>query len=116
MATHGAGTAPVLDHTRVRKARIATFFGFFQLGAVMLMWSTSTTSLRSHLGWEGDGGDSQFGLLALSIGIGAAVGCFAIGPFIDRYGPRNTAMPTMVVYPLCYIPPSRSSTDWSERW
>ncbi len=104
MATHGAGTAPVLDHTRVRKARIATFFGFFQLGAVMLMWSTSTTSLRSHLGWEGDGGDSQFGLLALSIGIGAAVGCFAIGPFIDRYGPRNTAMPTMVVYPLCYIP------------
>lgn len=90
--------------TRLRKARLATFFGFFQLGAMMLVWSTSTTPLREHLGWAGEGGDSNFGLLALSIGVGATVGCFAIGPFIDRYGPRNTTTLTLVLYPLIYIP------------
>ena len=90
--------------TRVRKARLATFFGFFQLGAMMLVWSTSTSPLREKLGWDGDQGDSSFGLLALSIGVGAAVGCFAIGPFIDREGPRATTTLTLVVYPLLYIP------------
>ncbi|MDI9893166.1 MFS transporter [Rhodococcus sp. IEGM 1381] len=90
--------------TRLRKARLATFFGFFQLGAMILVWSTSTSPLREHLGWGGEGGDSNFGLLALSIGIGATVGCFAIGPFIDRYGPRVTTTFTLVLYPLIYIP------------
>lgn len=90
--------------TRLRRARLATFFGFFQLGAMMLIWSTSTSSLRNLLGWDGDGGDSDFGLLALSIGIGATVGCFAIGPFLDRYGPRTTTTFTLVGYPLIYIP------------
>ncbi|RRQ25274.1 MFS transporter [Rhodococcus sp. Eu-32] len=90
--------------TRLRKARLATFFGFFQLGAMILVWSTSTSPLREHLGWSGEGGDSNFGLLALSIGIGATVGCYAIGPFIDRFGPRNTTTFTLVLYPLVYIP------------
>lgn len=89
---------------RVRKARLATFFGFFQLGAMMLVWSTSTSPLREQLQWNGGEGDSRFGLLALSIGVGAAVGCFAIGPFIDRYGPRATTTLTLVIYPLLYIP------------
>nr|WP_082931959.1 MFS transporter [Gordonia sp. LAM0048] len=88
----------------MRKARLATFFGFFQLGAMMLVWSTSTSPLRTNLGWEGDDGDSSFGMLALSIGVGATIGCFAIGPFIDRYGPRTTTTLTLVVYPLVYIP------------
>ncbi|WP_051613699.1 MFS transporter [Rhodococcus sp. UNC23MFCrub1.1] len=90
--------------TKLRKARLATFFGFFQLGAMILIWSTSTSPLRAHLGWGGSDGDSNFGLLALSIGIGATVGCFAIGPFIDRYGPRTTTTLTLVLYPLIYIP------------
>lgn len=90
--------------TRLKKARLATFFGFFQLGAMILIWSTSTSPLRMHLGWGGEDGDSNFGLLALSIGIGATVGCFAIGPFIDRYGPRTTTTLTLVLYPLIYIP------------
>ncbi|WP_063756766.1 MFS transporter [Streptomyces sp. NRRL F-5135] len=93
-----------LPPARVRKARLATFIGFFQLGAMILVWSTSTTPLRNHLGWDGAQGDSDFGMLALAIGIGSAVGCFVIGPFLDRFGPRRTATLTMVVYPLAYIP------------
>lgn len=93
-----------LHPARIRKARLATFIGFFQLGSMILIWSTSTTPLRSHLGWEGAQGDSDFGLLALAIGIGSAVGCFVIGPILDRWGPRRTATLTMVVYPLSYIP------------
>ncbi|MFB6679414.1 MFS transporter [Streptomyces sp. NPDC056390] len=93
-----------LHPVRVRKARLATFVGFFQLGSMILIWSTSTTPLRSHLGWDGEQGDSDFGLLALAIGIGAAVGCFVIGPVLDRWGPRRTATLTLVVYPLAYIP------------
>jgi MFS family permease len=88
----------------VRKARLGTFIGFFQLGSMMLIWSTSTTPLRSHLGWDGAQGDSDFGMLALAIGIGSAIGCFVIGPLLDRFGPRRTATLTMVVYPLAYIP------------
>lgn len=90
--------------TRVQKARMATFFGFFQLGAMMLVWSTSTSALRTQLSWEGDQGDSRFGLLALAIGVGATVGCFVIGPFVDRYGPRATTTLTLAIYPLLYIP------------
>ena len=89
---------------RMRWSRIATFFAFFQMGAVMLMWSTSTTSLRNHLGWEGDGGDVSFGSLATAVGIGYAIGCAISGPMIDRWGCRNVAIPTLVIYPLLYLP------------
>lgn len=104
MTQHRDGSPSKFELTRVRKARLATFFGFFQLGAMILVWSTSTTSLRHHLGWEGDSGDASFGMLALSIGIGATVGCFLIGPFLDRYGPRVTTTITLVLYPLAYVP------------
>lgn len=93
-----------IDESRVRKARIATFFGFFQLGAMILVWSTSTTPLRESLGWVGADGDGNFGLLALSIGVGAATGSFLIGPFLDRLGPRKTTGLTLVAGPLFYIP------------
>lgn len=93
-----------IDESRVKKARYATFFGFFQLGAMILVWSTSTTPLRESLGWIGADGDGNFGLLALSIGIGAATGSFLIGPFLDRLGPRKTTGLTLVAGPLFYIP------------
>ncbi|WP_239450659.1 MFS transporter [Gordonia terrae] len=85
-------------------SRIATFFGFFQLGAVILMWSTSTTSLRHNLGWQGDDGDASFGSLAFALGLGFAIGCAVSGPIIDRWGCRAVAVPALTVYPLLYVP------------
>lgn len=93
-----------VDERRVQKARLATFFGFFQLGALILVWSTSTSPLREGLGWGGEEGDQNFGYLALAIGIGAAAGAFLIGPFLDRVGPRKTTTLTLVIGPLLYIP------------
>lgn len=91
--------------TRKHKlSRIATFFAFFQMGAVMLMWSTSTTSLRNLLGWEEGDGDTSFGTLAFSIGLGFAIGCAISGPMIDRWGCRNVAIPSLVLYPILYLP------------
>ncbi|MGC0366923.1 MFS family permease [Rhodococcus sp. 27YEA15] len=97
-----AATRPV-DMARIKMARFATFFGFFQLGSLMLMWSTSTSSLRAAQGWEGESGDSKFGMLALAIGVGATVGCLAIGPLLDRFGPRAAARPVYLLYPLSYV-------------
>jgi len=90
--------------TRLRMARFATFAGFFQLGALMFTWSTGTSPLRSHLGFDGESGDSQFGLIALAIGVGAALGAFVIGPVIDRYGPRRVVSLALVLHPLSIIP------------
>ncbi|WP_051636665.1 MFS transporter [Rhodococcus erythropolis] len=89
---------------RLKWSRLATFFGFFQLGAVIVMWSTSTTSLRFSLGWEGDDGDASFGSLAFALGLGFAIGCAVSGPLIDKWGCRNIAIPSLTVYPLMYIP------------
>lgn len=94
-----------LSPTRVRMARLATFAGFFQLGVIMFAWSTGTSPLRVHLGFNnGASGDSQFGLIALSIGVGAALGSFVIGPAIDRYGPRQVVSIALVMHPLSIIP------------
>lgn len=71
---------------------------------MILVWSTSTSPLRSHFSWDGAQGDRSFGYLALAIGVGATIGCFAIGPAIDRYGPRTTTTLMLVLYPLAYIP------------
>ncbi|MEU9823069.1 MFS transporter [Pseudonocardia alni] len=95
---------PQLDPARLRKARFATFFGFFQLGVVVFAWSTGTSPLRTHLGIDGAGGDAAFGLLALAIGIGAAVGCFGVGPVLDRLGPRRVVSVCLVLFPLSVIP------------
>ncbi|MFC8178811.1 MFS transporter [Rhodococcus sp. NPDC057297] len=89
---------------RLKWSRLATFFGFFQLGAVIVMWSTSTTSLRFSLGWEGDDGDASFGSLAFALGLGFAIGCAISGPLIDRWGCRNVAIPSLTIYPLLYLP------------
>lgn len=106
MSANAGTDAPRASHvsSRIRKARLATFFGFFQLGAMIIIWSTSTTSLRNHLGWEGAAGDQSFGMLALAIGVGGAIGGFLIGPLIDKLGPRVTTTFTLVVCPLAYIP------------
>ncbi|WP_052067864.1 MFS transporter [Rhodococcoides fascians] len=89
---------------RLKWSRLATFFGFFQLGAVIVMWSTSTTALRFNLGWEGDDGDTSFGSLAFALGLGFAIGCAVSGPMIDRWGCRNVAIPSLTIYPLLYLP------------
>lgn len=89
---------------RMRWSRWATFFAFAQMGAVMLMWSTSTSSLRAEQGWEGAAGDATFGSLALAIGIGNAIGCAVSGPLVDRFGARRVAIPSLVLYPLLYLP------------
>ncbi|WP_162231053.1 MFS transporter [Leucobacter musarum] len=68
------------------------------------MWSTGTSALREHMGWEGASGDASFGALAASIGAGTALGCVIIGPLVDRYGPRRVATPLLVLYPLSYLP------------
>lgn len=103
MTTNISEDRPALSLQRIRLARVATFFGFAQLGAVMLTWSTNTTALRAHLGGRGRA-ETRISAGGTGDRVGAAVGCFLIGPFVDRYGPRATCMPTMIIYPLMYIP------------
>lgn len=60
-----------LSKSRIFKARLATFFGFFQIGILVFAWSTGTFQLRSQLGLNGESGDSMFGMIALAIGVGS---------------------------------------------
>lgn len=104
MVSHTAGYPSNITTKRLRRARLVTFVGFFQLGVQLFLWATSTSALRAHLGWEGAAGDLYFGALLLTLGIAAAVGAFAIGPIIDRYGVRRTVAVTLVAHPLLLIP------------
>ncbi|MFZ4831832.1 MFS transporter [Rouxiella sp. Mn2063] len=88
---------------RVRMARMATFVGFMLIGAMMYIWSTSVSAFRSNMGLEGAQGDVSFGMIALGIGIGAAVGSIAIGKFIDIFGPKKVITFTVVLYPISMI-------------
>jgi MFS family permease len=85
---------------RIRRARVATFIGFATLGGLMYTWSTSVIALREQLGLSGSAGDLRFGVIALSAGIAAAIGSFAVGPFADRFGPRAPITVCAVIYPL----------------
>ncbi|QNE50928.1 MULTISPECIES: MFS transporter [Enterobacteriaceae] len=88
---------------RVRNARMATFTGFMLIGAMMYIWSTSVSAFRSSMGLDGAQGDVDFGMIALGIGVGAAVGSIAIGKFIDIFGPKKVVTFTVVLYPVSMI-------------
>lgn len=88
---------------RVRMARMATFVGFMLIGAMMYIWSTSVSAFRSNMGLSGAQGDVDFGMIALGIGIGAALGSVAIGKFIDIFGPKKVVTFTVVLYPVSMI-------------
>lgn len=93
-----------LHPLRLRKARLATFVSFFQLGVMVFAWSTGTSSFRAQLGIDGGEGDSAYGMVALSIGIGCAIGCFSGGPIMDRVGARRVLAFCLVLFPLSLIP------------
>ncbi|WP_277675915.1 MFS transporter [Saccharopolyspora rectivirgula] len=93
-----------LHPRRLRKARLATFVSFFQLGVMVFAWSTGTSSFRAQLGIDGVDGDSAYGMVALSIGIGCAIGCFSGGPIMDRLGARRVLSFCLVLFPLSLIP------------
>lgn len=97
---------------RIRRARVATFAGFALIGALMYLWSTSVTAFRQHLGLGGAGGDLNFGMIALAIGVGAAVGSLVIGRFIDLYGAKRVVGATMILYPASIIPLGFVSQVW----
>ncbi|GKW14428.1 MFS transporter [Pectobacterium carotovorum subsp. carotovorum] len=88
---------------RVRMARMATFIGFMLIGAMMYIWSTSVSAFRSNMGLDGAQGDVDFGMIALGIGVGAAVGSIAIGKFIDIFGSKKVVTFTVVLYPVSMI-------------
>ena len=89
---------------RIVQARMATFGGFALIGAMMYIWSTSVTALRQHLGLAGAQGDLNFGTIAFSIGVGAALGSLLVGRFIDKLGPKRAVGTTLILYPLSIIP------------
>lgn len=93
-------------HPRARlvKARAATFVCFFLTGYMLYVWSTGTVALRNHLGITGAGGDAAFGTIATAIGLGSVVGCYGVGPLIDRFGARTVTSVVMLLYPLSIIP------------
>lgn len=96
-------TPPSLSPSRIFKARLATFFGFFQIGVLVFAWSTGTFQLRSQLGLDGENGDSMFGMIALAIGVGGAIGCFGFGKLIDHLGPRKIISICYLISPLTLI-------------
>jgi len=88
----------------IRHARVATFSGFFLIGALAYVWSTSVTAFRKHLGLVDEIGDLRFGVIVLGIGIGAAAGALLIGRLIDRFGAKRAVGGTLLLYPLTIIP------------
>uniref|UniRef100_UPI0035CC70C3 MFS transporter n=1 Tax=uncultured Sphingomonas sp. TaxID=158754 RepID=UPI0035CC70C3 len=96
-------TRDALVTRRIRKARIATFIGFAAIGALMYIWSTGVSALRDQIGLSGATGDVRFGLLALAIGLGAAIGSFGVGYFLDAIGPRRVITVGAIAYPIVIV-------------
>ena len=97
---------------RVRKARIATFLGFMMIGAMMYIWSTGVSVLRAQLGFSGELGDANFGLIALGIGVGSAAGALLVGRLLDSFGAKPVITVCAVAYPLSIIPLGFISGFW----
>ena len=98
--------------TRIRKARIATFLGFMMIGAMMYIWSTGVSVFRAQLGFTGESGDSNFGLIALGIGVGSAAGALWVGRFLDNFGAKPVITVCALAYPLSIIPLGFVSGFW----
>ncbi|MFF1831520.1 MFS transporter [Paenarthrobacter sp. NPDC058040] len=93
--------------SQLRRARIATFYGYFQIGVALNMWSASTSSLQRSYGWVGSDGTVDafhFGMLTTVIGVGAVIGSFVAGPLVDRLGPRAVIWPLLVLFPASFFP------------
>ncbi len=88
---------------RIRLARLATFGGFMLIGAMIYVWSTSVSAYRHYLGLNGAEGDASFGIIALGIGVGSAVGALIIGRFIDLFGAKSVVGCTLILYPISII-------------
>jgi MFS family permease len=101
-----------LISSRIRKARVATFLGFMMIGAMMYIWSTGVSVFRQQLGLAGALGDGEFGLIALSIGVGSAAGSLFIGKLLDLYGARPVISLCAMIYPLSIIPLGYVSGFW----
>src|SRR5450830_237439 len=89
---------------RIRKARIATFLGFMMIGAMMYIWSTGVSVFRAQLGFSGEPGDSDFGLIALGVGVGSAAGALLVGRLLDSFGAKPVITLGALAYPLSIIP------------
>lgn len=90
--------------TRIRKARIATFLGFMMIGAMMYIWSTGVSVFRVQLGFTGESGDANFGLIALGVGVGSATGALWVGRLLDTFGAKSVITVCALAYPLSIIP------------
>lgn len=97
---------------RIQKARIATFLGFMMIGAMMYIWSTGVSVFREQLGLAGDLGDSDFGLIALGVGVGSAAGALLAGKLLDRYGAKPVIGVCAMAYPISIIPLGYVSDFW----
>jgi MFS family permease len=97
---------------RIRRARVATFMGFMMIGAMMYIWSTGVSVFRQQLGLAGALGDGDFGLIALSIGVGSAAGSLFVGKLLDLYGAKPVISFCAMIYPLSIIPLGYISGFW----
>ncbi|MGY2283772.1 MFS transporter [Pseudomonas gingeri] len=97
---------------RIRKARIATFLGFMMIGAMMYIWSTGVSVFRAQLGLAGEPGDSDFGLIALGVGVGSAAGALLVGRLLDTFGAKPVITVGALAYPLSIIPLGYVSGFW----
>jgi len=97
---------------RIRKARIATFLGFMMIGAMMYIWSTGVSVFRAQLGFTGELGDANFGLIALGVGVGSAAGALWVGRLLDSFGAKPVITVCAVAYPLSIIPLGFISGFW----
>jgi MFS family permease len=98
--------------TRIRKARIATFLGFMMIGAMMYIWSTGVSVFRTQLGFTGELGDANFGLIALGVGVGSAAGALLVGRLLDTFGAKPVITVCALAYPLSIIPLGFVSGFW----
>jgi MFS family permease len=98
--------------TRIRKARIATFLGFMMIGAMMYIWSTGVSVFRVQLGFTGESGDANFGLIALGVGVGSATGALWVGRLLDTFGAKPVITVCALAYPLSIIPLGFVSGFW----
>lgn len=97
---------------RIRKARIATFLGFMMIGAMMYIWSTGVSVFRTQLGFSGEPGDANFGLIALGVGVGSSAGALWVGRLLDRLGAKPVITVCALAYPLSIIPLGFVSGFW----
>ncbi|MFL6532138.1 MAG: MFS transporter [Pseudomonas sp.] len=74
------------------------------IGAMMYIWSTGVSVFRAQLGFSGELGDGDFGLIALGVGVGSAAGALWVGRLLDSFGAKPVITVCALAYPLSIIP------------